>query len=144
MRKIDKLIIHCTATPEGREVSVETIRKWHLGRGWRDIGYHFVIGLDGEVHEGRPIEQTGAHTKGQNYDSIGIAYVGGVEAKKVNGEWKAKDTRTDKQKEALEDLLCYLKIKYAAAKVYGHRDFSTKACPSFDAKTEYEWITNQF
>ena len=105
MRKIDKLIIHCTATPEGREVSVETIRKWHLGRGWRDIGYHFVIGLDGEVHEGRPIEQTGAHTKGQNYDSIGIAYVGGVEAKKVNGEWKAKDTRTDKQKEALEDLL---------------------------------------
>ena len=144
MRKIDKLIIHCTATPEGREVSVDTIRKWHLDRGWRDIGYHFVIGLDGEVHEGRPIEQTGAHVKGHNFDSIGIAYVGGVEAKKKNGEWVPKDTRTELQKEALEELLCYLKIKYSASKVYGHRDFSTKACPSFDAREEYEWISNQF
>lgn len=144
MRKIDKLIIHCTATPEGREVSVNTIRKWHLDRGWRDIGYHFVIDLLGEVHEGRPIEQTGAHTKGHNFDSIGIAYVGGVEAKKIDGKWVPKDTRTELQKEALDDLLCYLKILYASAKVYGHNDFSTKACPSFNARAEYEWISNQF
>ena len=144
MRKIRKIIIHCTATPENKEVSVDTIRKWHLDRGWRDIGYHFVIGLDGQVHEGRPIEQTGAHTKGENFDSIGIAYVGGVEAEKKNGKWIAKDTRTEEQKNALEELLCYLKILYSNATIYGHRDFSTKDCPSFDAREEYCWISNQF
>ena len=144
MRKIHKIIIHCTATPEGREVSVDTIRKWHLDRGWRDIGYHFVIGLDGELSEGRPIEQTGAHTKGHNFDSIGIAYVGGVEAEKKDGKWIPKDTRTLEQKEALDDLLCYLKILYSRAIVYGHNDFSNKACPSFDAKEEYSWVSNQF
>ena len=63
MRKIRKIIIHCSATQEGKDVSVETIRKWHLKRGWRDIGYHFVIGLDGQVHEGRPIEETGVTLK---------------------------------------------------------------------------------
>ena len=134
--------MHCSATPEGRDVSVDTIRKWHLGRGWKDIGYHFVITLDGQVQEGRPIEQTGAHTKGHNFDSIGICYVGGVESEKVNGEWVAKDTRTCDQKDALEDLLCQLKGLYPQAVIYGHRDFSTKACPSFDAKTEYEYISN--
>jgi N-acetylmuramoyl-L-alanine amidase len=143
MRKIRKIILHCTATPENREVSVDTIRKWHLDRGWRDIGYHFVITLDGQVHEGRPIEQTGAHTKGHNFDSIGIAYVGGTKLKK-NGKWITKDTRTEKQKKAFEELLCYLKIMYPQAKVYGHNDFSSKSCPSFDAQQEYEWISNQF
>lgn len=144
MRKINKFIIHCTATPEGRDVSVDTIREWHLARGWRDIGYHFVIDLNGELHEGRPIEQTGAHTKGQNFDSIGIAYVGGVEAEQKAGKWIPKDTRTDKQKQALEDLLCYLKVIYSSGVVYGHCDFSSKACPSFDARLEYDWISRQF
>ena len=144
MRKIRKIIIHCTATPEGREVSVDTIRKWHTDKGWRDIGYHFLIGLDGTVHEGRPIEQTGAHTKGQNFDSIGIAYVGGVEAEKTDDKWIAKDTRTPEQKETLEELLCYLKTCHYSAKIYGHNDFSRKACPSFDAREEYDWISNQY
>ena len=145
MRKIDKIIIHCTATQEGKPISVDTIRKWHLKRGWRDIGYHFVIDLEGNVEEGRPVEQTGAHTKGENYSSIGIAYVGGVEAERgADGDWVAKDTRTPEQKEALEDLLCRLKGLYSQAVVYGHNDFSTKACPCFNAKEEYEWISNQF
>ena len=145
MRKIGKIIVHCTATQEGKEISVDTIRKWHLKRGWRDIGYHFVIDLEGCVHEGRPIEQTGAHTKGENWDSIGIAYVGGVEAERgEDGEWIAKDTRTEEQKEALEDLLCSLKLRYSDAIVYGHNNFSSKSCPCFDAKSEYEWISNQF
>ena len=145
MRKIRKIIVHCSATQEGKDVSVETIRKWHLKRGWRDIGYHFVIGLDGQVDEGRPIEETGAHTKGHNFDSIGIRYIGGVEAERgADGEWVAKDTRTDEQKEALDDMLCYLKIMYPQAKVYGHNDFSSKSCPCFDAQQEYEWISNQF
>ena len=144
MRKIEKIIIHCSATPEGKHYSVDTIRKWHLKRGWRDIGYHFVIDLQGNVDEGRPIEQTGAHTKGENFDSIGICYIGGVEAEKKDGEWIAKDTRTIEQKEALEDLLCRLKGLYPNAVVYGHNDFSSKACPCFNAKEEYEWISKQF
>tara|TARA_R110000772_G_scaffold235704_1_gene347367 strand:- start:489 stop:911 length:423 start_codon:yes stop_codon:yes gene_type:complete len=139
MRKINKIIIHCSATPEGREVSVDTIREWHVKeRGWSDIGYHFVISLDGEIQEGRPIERTGAHTKGNNFDSIGICYIGGVD-----NNLKPLDTRTDKQKESLEELLCYLKTLYGSSKIYGHMDFSNKECPSFDAKNEYEWISNQ-
>tara|TARA_R110001592_G_scaffold14653_1_gene65339 strand:- start:20833 stop:21258 length:426 start_codon:yes stop_codon:yes gene_type:complete len=141
MRKINKIIIHSTATPECREVSVETVRDWHVKeRGWSDIGYHFLITLDGEIEEGRPIERTGAHTRGHNFDSIGIAYVGGMDKDLKN----SKDTRTEEQKEALEDLLCTLKTLYSKAKVYGHKDFSDKDCPSFDATEEYEWISNQF
>lgn len=143
MRKINKIIVHCTATAEGKDYSVDTIRKWHLKRGWRDIGYHFLVQRDGTVDEGRPIEQSGAHTKGHNWDSIGISYVGGVEAKKTNGKWIAKDTRTDEQKEALLDLICQLHDTYGGV-VYGHRNFSAKACPSFDAKKEYENISNRF
>ena len=101
MRKINKAIVHCTATPEGRHTTVEDVRRWHLDRGWSDIGYHYLIYLDGTVHEGRPIEIQGAHTKGQNKNSIGIAYVGGID--KVN--FKAKDTRTEEQKEAVVDML---------------------------------------
>ena len=143
MRKINKIIVHCTATAEGKDYSVDTIRKWHLKRGWRDVGYHFLIQRDGTVDEGRPIEQSGAHTKGNNFDSIGLAYVGGVEAKKKDGKWIAKDTRTDEQKEAMLDLICQLHDTYGGV-VYGHRDFSRKSCPCFDAKKEYENISNRF
>lgn len=140
MRKISKFIIHCTATKKEFDVTVEDLRKWHVEeRGWKDIGYHFFIDLKGEVHECRPIEQTGAHTRGHNFDSIGIAYAGGLGS---DSAWY--DTRNKEQKVALEDLLCYLKIQYPQGKVYGHRDFSEKMCPSFDAREEYEWISNQF
>ena len=137
MREINKLIVHCTATPEGRHTTVEDIRKWHKDRGWIDIGYHIVIYLDGTVHEGRDIELQGAHCKGYNKKSIGIAYVGGVD--KVN--YKAKDTRTEAQKEALVDMLEYFKTLFPEAEVFGHNDFSSKACPSFNAKKEYENIS---
>jgi len=140
MRKIEKIIVHCTATPEGREVTTDDLYLWHvIDRQWSDIGYHFFIDLEGILHECRPIEKTGAHTRGHNFDSIGIAYAGGLDK---NG--KPKDTRTNQQKIALEELLMYLKILYSRAKVYGHRDFSNKSCPSFDARTEYEWISDQF
>ena len=140
MRKINKIIIHCTATPEGREVTTKDLRKWHVEeRGWSDIGYHFFIDLDGEVHECRPIERTGAHTKGHNWDSIGIAYAGGMNLDNT----KSKDTRTEAQHEALVDLLCQLHDAYGG-EVYGHRDFSSKDCPSFDARTEYENISLRY
>lgn len=144
MRKINKIIIHCTATAEGKDYSVQTIRGWHLKRGWRDIGYHFLIQRDGTVDEGRPLEMTGAHTKSHNWDSIGIAYVGGVEAERgKNGKWIAKDTRTDEQKEAMLDLICQLHDTYGGV-VYGHNNFSSKSCPCFDAKKEYENISIRY
>lgn len=140
MRKVNKIIIHCTATPEGRDVSIDEVRRWHVKeRGWRDVGYHFLIRLDGTVEEGRPIEMTGAHTRGHNWDSIGIAYAGGMSKDMT----EPKDTRTDEQKDSLVDLLCQLHDCYGGT-VYGHRDFSAKACPSFDAKTEYENISNRY
>ena len=66
MRKIDKIILHCTATPEGRDVSVNAIKKWHTDKGWSDIGYHYVVSLDGLVEEGRPVVRQGAHVRGHN------------------------------------------------------------------------------
>ena len=140
MREIDKIIVHCTATPEGRHTTVEDVRRWHLDRGWSDIGYHFLIYLDGSVHAGRPVEKPGAHTRGHNKESIGIAYVGGID--KVN--FKAKDTRTEEQKDALVDMLEYFKIAHPDAVIHGHRDFANKACPSFDATKEYDNITNMW
>lgn len=140
MRRINKIIVHCTATQRDHDVTVEDLRKWHVEeRGWSDIGYHFFIDLKGEVHECRPIEKTGAHSKGQNFDSIGVAYAGGLGS---DNAWH--DTRNEEQKLSLEELLCYLKVLFSKAKIYGHRDFSEKMCPSFDAREEYEWISNQF
>ena len=96
MRSIDKIIVHCTATPEGKHFTVQQIREWHTapkpkGNGWRDIGYHFVVYLDGSVHNGRPVGQIGAHCSGHNAHSIGVCYVGGEVA---DGSHKPKDTRT--------------------------------------------------
>ena len=136
MRDIDKIIIHCSATREGEEFSVDTIRSWHKKRGWADVGYHYIVHLDGSISYGRDIDLIGAHTKGHNTGSIGVCYIGGVEA---DGE-TPKDTRTPEQKESLLDLIKTLKRLNSNAVVYGHRDFSSKACPSYDATTEYKDI----
>lgn len=140
MRKIDTIVIHCSATPEGRPVSVSTIRQWHLDRGWRDIGYHFIIGLNGEIWPGRPISQRGAHVKGHNTGSIGICYVGGVTN---DGRLAPKDTRTPEQKTAIVSLIRGLLTDYPQInKICGHRDFPNvkKACPCFDAIPEYKYL----
>ena len=109
MRSINKIILHCTATKEGYDYSVQTIRKWHIqSNGWRDIGYHYLIRLDGRVETGRPESKTGAHCSGHNTGSLGICYVGGLDYK-TN---KAKDTRTDAQKIALYTLVKDLMSKY--------------------------------
>lgn len=131
MRQINKIIIHCTATPEGRHHTVADIDAWHKQRGFTSVGYHYIIYLDGSVHAGRPVERIGAHTSGHNASSIGVCYVGGVD---VKGE--PKDTRTPAQRQALRNLINELKIKYPGASVYGHRDFAPKACPCFDVKKE--------
>lgn len=132
MRSIDSIIIHCSATKEGRNFTVEDIRRWHKERGFEDIGYHYVIYLDGSVHQGRAVERIGAHTKGHNAHSIGICYVGGID---MNG--RAKDTRTPQQRTALCHLVAQLRAQFGHLPVYGHRDFAQKECPCFDASAEF-------
>ena len=135
-RTIKELIVHCSATPEGKDYSVDTIRQWHLQRGFSDIGYHYVIYRDGSIHIGRDESIIGAHCTGHNTNSIGVCYIGGCAS---DGK-TPKDTRTTKQKQSLVKLLKELKTKYPKASIHGHRDFSSKACPSFDATKEYSSI----
>lgn len=134
MRKINRIIIHCSATPEGRWHDAKDIDRWHKQRGFASIGYHFVVLLDGTVQPGRPISQPGAHARGYNYDSIGVCYVGGLD-----GNMKAKDTRTPAQKAALRKLIAELKTKYPYATVHGHNEFANKDCPCFDV---HQWFKN--
>lgn len=137
MRDIKYIVVHCSATPENKDVDVEDVRGWHLNIGWCDIGYHYFIKLDGTLQEGRPLEIPGAHVKGYNKHSIGICYAGGVDDR-----MNAKDTRTELQKITLVNLLKVLRKDHPDAVILGHRDFRgvAKACPSFNAKKEYEWI----
>ena len=132
-RYIDKIVVHCSATPEGRDVSAATIDEWHKARGWSGIGYHFVVALDGKIEYGRDLNKTGAHVKGHNKSSIGICYIGGLDSVSKT----AKDTRTSEQKESLLDLIKTLKKLHPSAVVHGHNEFSSKACPCYDANAEY-------
>lgn len=131
MRIIRKIILHCSASAEGRPLTIDDIRRWHIRHnGWSDIGYHYVVHLDGSVHAGRPEAKIGAHCAGHNADSIGVCYVGGLAA---DGK-TPKDTRTPAQKEALRQLVGRLKTRYPNATLHGHREFSSKYCPSFHIK----------
>ena len=132
MRQIEEIIIHCSATPEGRNVTVKDIDAWHRQRGFQCIGYHYVIYLDGSVHEGRKEELIGAHCSGHNGKSIGICYIGGLDR---NG--KPKDTRTEEQRKALVRLISTLRTRYPKATVHGHNEFANKACPCFDVRKEF-------
>ncbi|MFD1328309.1 peptidoglycan-binding protein [Mycoplana ramosa] len=132
-RSITEIIVHCTATPEGRDVSVDTIRSWHLANGWKDIGYHYVVMLDGAIEAGRPEPQVGSHVAGHNTGTLGIVYVGGVAA---DGK-TPMDTRTPAQRAALLDLARALIAKYPTVrKVTGHNQYAAKACPSFDVRQD--------
>ena len=136
MRKITDIIVHCSATPEAKSFTVADIDRWHRQRGFAQIGYHYVIYLDGSVHKGRPVAQVGAHCQGHNAHSIGICYIGGL----AKDGKIPKDTRTEAQKQAMLTLLKELKTQYPAATIHGHRDYAAKACPSFDATKEYAHI----
>lgn len=132
MRYIDEIIIHCTATKAGKPVSVNTIRKWHLARGFSDIGYHYIVGIGGNIMVGRAINLAGAHTRGRNKNTIGICYVGGVDL-----DLNPLDTRTPAQKESIRNLVRSLKVVFPTIKkVNGHYKYSSKACPSFNVEAE--------
>lgn len=135
-RQINEIIVHCTATPEGKDYTVMDVRRWHRQRGWSDIGYHYLIYRNGHVEPGRNVDTAGAHCEGHNLHSIGICYVGGLDRDGKN----PKDTRTLQQKAALLSLLMDLRKLYPDAEIHGHRDFANKACPSFDATREYRKI----
>ena len=136
MRPLKRIILHCTATPDGKHFDVATIRRWHVkDRGWKDIGYHYVIYIDGSVHEGRPVAQVGAHASGHNSDSIGVVYVGGCDAK-----MKAKDTLNEAQETAMVNLIKALREEHGEMSLHGHNEFAAKACPSFKVKDKFGWL----
>ena len=126
MRTINEIIVHCSATKEGQNFTTQDIDRWHKARGFKCIGYHYVIYIDGSLHFGRPIEEIGAHVKNHNAHSIGICYIGGLDK---NG--KAKDTRTPEQKLTLYQLLYDLKQLYPNARIGCHNEFDNKSCPCF-------------
>ena len=132
MRRIDWLVVHCTATPQTTTVA-SIQRYWRENLKWKSPGYHFLIEANGTVHNLQPINLPSNGVAGHNANSIHISYIGGV-----NGQ-RAVDNRTDAQKCEILRLLTELKKQFPTAKIQGHRDFPrvAKACPSFDAKTEY-------
>ena len=138
MREIKKIILHCSATVEGKDYSVKEIRKWHMRepRNWSDIGYHYVIRKDenGTIERGRPVERQGAHTLGENSTSVGICYIGGVDK-----DIKAKDTMTLCQEESFIKLVESLRLIFGEnLPVYGHNDFTDKKeCPSFKVSKKF-------
>lgn len=144
MRKLDTILIHCSATAEGKNFTEKDIDAWHRMRGFcNGIGYNYVVLLDGTVREGRSLDIPGAHCPQENMNrrAIGICYIGGLEA---DGK-TPKDTRTPEQKKAISELIVRLKRQFPEVKqVRGHRDVKgvAKACPCFDAIQEYQHLVS--
>lgn len=135
MRAIKEIIIHCTATKPSVDWGVKEIRRCHINdNGWADIGYHYVIRLNGFIERGRAEWRQGAHCVGHNRHSIGVCYVGGLDQ---NGN--PSDTRTPAQRRAMLTLLKELTQKYHC-EIHGHNEYSTKACPCFNAYEEYKGL----
>ena len=150
MRTITLIVVHCSAVRPNQTSSAKDIEKWHKDRGFKCIGYHYVIRRDGSIEKGRPEWQVGAHchVKGQNHNlhSIGVCYEGGLD---IRGQ--PTDTRTAEQKQTMRRLLEELHERYPRAMIVGHRDLIAtprsdlqvrkspgKDCPCFDAVHEYK------
>jgi N-acetylmuramoyl-L-alanine amidase len=136
MRKINFIAVHCTATAQTATVS-SIQNYWRNEKKWKMPGYHFIIKPDGEIVQLLDISKVSNGVQGFNSETINICYIGGVDK-----ALKPTDNRTDAQKKALIIKLKELKKQFPNAKIQGHRDFKgvKKACPSFDAKKEYENI----
>jgi N-acetyl-anhydromuramyl-L-alanine amidase AmpD len=152
-RYIQHIVIHCSATKEGKNVTEADIERWHAARfrriGGKHTGYHILVYTDGTVVYTKGLQHIGQHVAGKNANSIGVCYIGGLDK-----SGNPKDTRTPEQKKALVRLLKYLRKDYPHAEILGHRDFSPdtnrngliepweylKACPCFNAKEEYKAI----
>ena len=125
------IMIHCTATPTERKLTVADIDRYHREKGYKRIGYHFIIHQDGRIDEGRSLAQPGAHCYGWNSSAIGIAYIGGLDA---NGN--PADTRTEAQKAAIRGLIERLGTLIEIQRVLGHNEVSNKACPCYDVTVD--------
>ncbi|MBO7568909.1 MAG: N-acetylmuramoyl-L-alanine amidase [Bacteroidaceae bacterium] len=134
MRRIDLIVVHCSATRCNRSFPFETLDACHKAKGWKCCGYHYYITRDGQTYQTRHENLIGAHAKGYNQHSLGVCYEGGLDE-----HGKPADTRTEAQKCALWHLLRSLKTDYPDAEIIGHRDLPgvKKACPCFDARKEY-------
>ena len=133
MRRISLIVVHCSAVRPWKESSAADIDGWHKDKGWKGIGYHYVVRRDGTVEPGRPPEVIGSHVVGHNAHSIGVCYEGGLDAL-----GQKADTRTPEQRKALRTLLEELHKQYPRALIVGHRDLNPqKDCPCFDAVSEY-------
>jgi len=129
MRKINRLIIHASATPNERAVTASDIDRWHKERGWKGIGYHNVIQRNGVIEPGRPLKDIGAHVAGHNRDSIGVCLIGaGV----------ALSDFTEAQKASLRRLRKELEAQFPNITTHGHREYANKSCPGFDIK-DFPW-----
>lgn len=134
-RKVDLLIIHCSATPPNMDIGAKEIRRWHKNKGWSDIGYHDVIRINGSIERGRDYNKSGAHVRGYNSNSLGVVLVGGVdeyndpEANFTQDEWKS-----------IARYCRMVKAQLPHISIHGHNEFSSKACPSFDVQ---EWLLRE-
>jgi N-acetylmuramoyl-L-alanine amidase len=133
MRHINQIIMHYSETDCSIDFDISDIRQWHLDKGWSDVGYHYVIKLDGTIQTGRTIDKVGAHCYGQNRDSIGICYVGGIDS-----EGNKTDTRTPEQIDSLNLLIQSLRVVFDdCLMVFGHNDYSDKECPGYNCMLEH-------
>lgn len=135
-RRIEYLVVHCSATRVNIPFSEKQLLECHLARGFRGIGYHFYITKDGVLHETRPMSEVGAHALGFNLHSIAVCYEGGLDEM-----GKPADTRTPQQRETLYRVLGELKGLFPQARIVGHYQLSAdvhKVCPCYDARKEYK------
>lgn len=132
--EVKYIAIHCSATPPTMDIGAREIKRWHIDRGFRTIGYHVIIRRDGTIEYGRSFGVRGAHVKGYNSKSLGVCLIGGVDS-----DMEAEDNFTDEQFSSLDRVLTALQGLFPEAEVQGHRDFPNvhKACPSFNVK---EWL----
>ena len=144
MRKIDEVIIHCTATRPAWMAGAKTsekvaeVKRWHVkDRGWSDIGYHFLIDRDGTVAKGRPVSRTGAHVKGHNTGTIGVSLFGGHGA---TADDLFADHFTPAQDKALRRMLKDMQSIYGPVKISGHNEYAAKGCPGFKVQ---EWLRSK-
>lgn len=125
------IVVHAAATPPSMDIGAEWIDRIHRERGFRKIGYHYVIRRDGTIETGRSEEEMGAHTKGWNRNTLGVCLVGGI----AEGSTAPEDNFTQAQFDSLDKLLIRLHEKYPEAEFRGHRDFpnhTSRGCPCFD------------
>jgi hypothetical protein len=141
MKTIQYLVLHCTATAEGREVYGKEIREWHLspapkGRGWKQVGYTDLFHLNGGVerlvdnNEDAVVDSWEITNGAVGINGIArhVVYSGGLA---TDGK-TAKDTRTFTQKEAMKKYVLDFVRRFPGVKVAGHNQFATKDCPSFN------------